>query len=77
MTPLGGGDETPEPTGVGGPIAPSGATATTGAGGPIQPTAVATLPTTGFAGTFGLAGAGLLALALVAVIFVIRRVRLQ
>jgi hypothetical protein len=54
-----------------------GSSTGSGVGGPFQPTAVATLPTTGFAGGGALAGAGLLALALVAVVVVVRYVRLK
>jgi LPXTG-motif cell wall-anchored protein len=49
----------------------------TGVGGPIGPTIQATLPNTGFTGSAGLAGAGLLAVMLVAVVLVVRRIRLN
>ncbi len=68
VTPLGatpGGGETPQPTGVGGPIEPTASQAATA------------LPTTGFTGGAGLAGAGILALALVAVVVIVRRLRLK
>ncbi|NDJ34309.1 MAG: hypothetical protein GYB64_06540 [Chloroflexi bacterium] len=55
------GTETPVPTGEGGPIAPTG---------------TATLPVAGFTGGTGLIGAGLLAVALVFVVIVVRRIRL-
>ena len=49
----------------------------TDGGDGMTPTAEATLPTTGFAGSGGLVGAGLLALVLVAVVFVVRQARLN
>jgi hypothetical protein len=54
-----------------------GSSTGSGVGGPFQPTAAATLPTTGFKGGGALAGAGLLALALVAVVVVVRYIRLK
>jgi len=82
VTPLGGtgeeetstgdGTGTAVPGGVGGPITPQSA-----AGSDQQPAAVATLPQTGFAGTAGLAGAGILAVALAVVAIVARRIRLK
>lgn len=81
VTPLGGG---PTPTrivsGLGGTVTPGGtpvATGVGGAGGPIQPTVQATLPTTGFAGSAGLLGVGFLAIVLVAVVVIVRRIRLH
>lgn len=79
VTPLGGPTPTriggsPAPTAVGGTPGP-GATAT-GVGGPVQPTATA-LPDTGFEGGTGLAGAGVLAVLLVAVVVIVRRMRLK
>jgi hypothetical protein len=59
-------------SGSGGATQPSG-----GSGGPIQPTSVATLPVTGFAGTASLAGAGALALALVGLVAVVRKLRMK
>ncbi len=73
VTPLGGGGATPTRivSGVGGtPVA-------TGVGGPIQPTIQPTLPNTGFAGGTGLLGAGFLAIVLVAVVVIARRIRLH
>jgi outer membrane biosynthesis protein TonB len=46
-------------------------------GGQVQPSAEATLPETGFSAGAGIAGAGVLALALVAVLVVVRRIRLK
>ena len=43
----------------------------------MGPTTVATLPQTGFGGNLGFAGAGLLAVALVTVIVVTRRIRMK
>ncbi len=60
LTPLGG--ETPQPTGI---------------GGPLTPTPEVTLPATGFSGSIRLAGAGLVALALIAVMVIVRRLRLK
>jgi hypothetical protein len=81
VTPLGGEEETPtaRPTGVGGPIGATSefATPTPRSGGAVEPQAVATLPQTGFSGGVGLAGAGLLAVALVAVIVITRRIRMK
>lgn len=66
VTPLGeGGETTAEATEEG------------QGGGQIQPTAEATLPDTGFSAGAGIAGAGVLALALVAVLVVVRRIRLK
>ncbi len=61
VTPLGDGPAAPE---------------TTPAEGVIEPTQPA-LPDTGFAGTAGLAGAGLVALMLVAVVVAARRIRMR
>jgi hypothetical protein len=83
VTPLGGEEEegtpTARPTGVGGPIGATSefATPTPRSGGPIEPQAAATLPQTGFSGGVGFAGAGLLAVALVAVIVITRRIRMK
>ena len=73
VTPLGGqATLAPAAGGTSAPTAVVGAGAsTTGQGGPIQPT----LPNTGFSSTGGLAGIGLLAVTLVAVVFVVRRLR--
>lgn len=67
----GGGGE----TGVGG----SGAAVTpTGRGGPVvEPSEADTLPETGFGGGASLAGIGLMAVVLVAVVVVVRRIRLK
>jgi outer membrane biosynthesis protein TonB len=66
VTPLGeGGDTTTEATVEG------------QGGGQVQPSAEATLPDTGFSAGAGIAGAGVLALALVAVLVVVRRIRLK
>ncbi len=75
VTPLGGSGATPTRivSGVGGTVSP----AATGVGGPIQPTVQATLPNTGFAGSTGLLGAGFLAIVLVAVVVIARRIRLH
>ncbi len=72
VTPLGG----PSPTPIVGATGPAGGT-TPGVGGPIQPSPVPTLPTTGFSSSAGLAGAGLLAMVLVVVAMVVRRLRLK
>jgi hypothetical protein len=80
VTPLGGGaTPTRLVSGVGGTATGGAATAkaTGGVGGPFQPTVQPTLPTTGFAGGAGLLGAGFLAIALVAVVVIVRRMRLQ
>jgi hypothetical protein len=79
VTPLGGGaTPTRLVSGVGGTATGGAATANaTGVGGPFQPTVQPTLPTTGFAGGAGLLGAGFLAIALVAVVVVVRRIRLH
>jgi flagellar basal body-associated protein FliL len=83
VTPLGGEEEeatpTSRPTGVGGPIGATSefATPTPRSGGAIEPQAAATLPQTGFSGGVGFAGAGLLAVALVAVIVITRRIRMK
>jgi hypothetical protein len=78
ITPIGGG-ATPTRiiSGVGGTGTPRGTPVATGVGGPIQPTIQATLPNTGFAGGTGLLGAGFLAIVLVAVVVIVRRVRLH
>lgn len=76
VTPLGG----PTPTQMAGAQqtpGTGGGQATQSAGGPIQPTAVGTLPTTGSTSTFGLFGAGLLAVALAAVVMIVRYMRLK
>lgn len=65
----GGGGATPTQIG--------GGTATGGSGGPIQPTAEATLPNTGFGATAGLASAGILAMALMVVVVVVRYMRMR
>lgn len=74
VTPIGGG---PTPTrivsGVGGTVTAR----PTGAGGPVQPTVQPTLPVTGFTGGAGLLGAGFLAVVLIAVVVVVRRMRLK
>src|SRR5574341_151578 len=83
VTPLGGGQPTPTRVSQGTPGTPSGGTQAAGAtptrggiGGPVQPTAVQTaLPETGFEGGTGLAGAGVLAVLLVAVVVIARRLR--
>lgn len=67
VTPLGDGGE--EPT--------EEATVDGQGGGQIEPTAEATLPDTGFSAGAGLAGAGVLAVALVAVLVVVRRIRFK
>lgn len=70
VTPLGdGGDE--EPT------EEAGATEDGQGGGQIEPSAEATLPDTGFSAGAGLAGAGVLAIALVSVLVVVRRIRFK
>ncbi len=72
VTPLGGGlAATPTAIAAGGGVQP------TGVGGPIQPTVEPTLPQTGFVGSMGLFGAGALAIVLVAVVLVVRRLRLK
>jgi len=72
VTPLGGGSAaTPTAIVAGGEAQP------TGVGGPIQPTVEPTLPQTGFVGSMGLFGAGALAVVLVAVVLVVRRLRLK
>jgi hypothetical protein len=79
VTPIGGGGATPTRaiSGIGGTAAPGTTPVATGVGGPIQPTVQSTLPSTGFAGSAGLLGAGFLAIVLVAVVVVVRRIRLQ
>lgn len=79
VTPIGGGGATPTKiiSGIGGTAAPGGTPVATGVGGPIQPTVQATLPNTGFAGGAGLLGVGFLAIVLVAVVVIVRRVRLH
>jgi hypothetical protein len=72
VTPLGGGVAA-TPTG----IVASGSAQPTGVGGPIQPTVEPTLPQTGFVGSVGLFGAGALAIILVAVVVIVRRLRLK
>lgn len=66
VTPLGEGGETTAEATVEGQ-----------GGGQVEPTAEATLPDTGFSAGAGIAGAGVLALALVAVLVVVRRIRLK
>lgn len=66
VTPLGGEGETTAEATVEGQ-----------GGGQVETTAEATLPTTGFSAGAGIAGAGVLALALVAVLVVVRRIRLK
>jgi len=69
VTPLGdGGEEATEE---------AEATVDGQGGGQIEPTAEATLPDTGFSAGAGLAGAGVLAFALVAVLVVVRRIRFK
>lgn len=79
VTPLGGSGPTPTRlvSGVGGTAVAGGTPVATGVGGPIQPTIQATLPTTGFTGGAGLLGAGFLAMVLVAVVVIVRRIRLH
>ncbi len=90
VTPLGGGDEeeTPEAIGGatgeddsgGGAVSEDGsAVADDGQGGGSTggPAIVATLPDTGFTGTAGLAGAGILAMVLVVVVVAVRRIRIN
>jgi hypothetical protein len=78
VTPLGGGaTPTRIVSSLGGTVTPGGTPVATGVGGPIQPTVQSTLPSTGFAGSAGLLGAGFLAIVLVAVVVVVRRIRLQ
>jgi hypothetical protein len=86
VTPLGGGRPTPTPIAVaegeeGGAGGGGGATATPitpAIGGPIEPTVSPTLPTTGLLDSGpGLAGVGILALALVGVAVIVRRLRLK
>lgn len=64
------------PLGGEGTVTLEAATPVPGAAGTLIATATG-LPETGFAGTVGLAGAGLLALVLVAIVVVVRRIRLQ
>jgi hypothetical protein len=85
VTPLGGGRATPTPIavaegeeGAGGGGEATATPITPAIGGPIEPTASPTLPTTGLLGSGpGLAGVGLLALALVGVAVIVRRLRLK
>ncbi len=59
------------------PIGEEGTPQPTGIGGPLTPTPEVTLPATGFSGGVRLAGAGLVALALIAVVVIVRRMRLK
>lgn len=59
------------------PIGEEGTPQPTGIGGPLTPTPEVTLPATGFSGGVRLAGAGLVALALIAVVVIVRRLRLR
>lgn len=79
VTPRGGTGATPTRiiAGLGGTVTPGGTAVATGVGGPFQPTVQPTLPNTGFAGGAGLLGAGFLAIVLVAVVVIVRRVRLH
>jgi hypothetical protein len=67
-----GGSGTPGGQGGG-----SGGGTPTGQGGPIQPSITATLPQGGLAEGVGLASAGLLAMLLVVVVIIVRKIRLQ